>query len=79
MEIAGFPILNWLFLLAILGVAGWATSIPLVMVLTWRVDGRAAGPNNWLIRYRWVVAVALAVIYFILLGNAVSWHIGPND
>lgn len=80
MEIFGYSVLSWLFFFAILGVAGWATSFPLVMLLTWRVDGKDPDPRTWLIRYQWVVAVVLAVIYFILLGNAISWWwVGPND
>lgn len=71
--------LNWLALLAILGIAGWATSFPLVMLMTLRVDGKPASPNSWLARYRWIVATVLAVVYFILLGNAISWQFGPNE
>lgn len=79
MEIAGYPMLNWLARFAILGIVGWATSFPLVMLMTLRVDGKPANPNSWLTRSQWVVAAVLAVIYLILLGNAISWQIGPND
>jgi len=78
-EIFGYPVLNWLFLFGIIGVVAWATSFPLVMLLTWRVDGKDQDPNNWLIRYQWVVAVILAVIFFVLMGNAVDWQVGATD
>lgn len=33
------------------------------------------GHEDRLIRYQWVVAVVLAVTYFVLLGNAVGWEV----
>jgi hypothetical protein len=69
--------LNWLVLFAVLGIAGWATSFPLVMLMTLRMDGKPASPNSWFTRHQWIVATVLAVIYFILVGNAISWQLGP--
>ncbi len=75
MDIAGYPILGWLLLVGGLAIAGWVTSFPVVWLLTLRTDGKPANPTAGLVRYQWVVAVVLAVIYFALLGNAVEWKL----
>lgn len=75
MEIGGFSILSWLFLFALIGVAGWVTSIIVVWLLTIRLDGKEVAPDNPLIRYRWVIQIIASVTYFVLLGNAVEWRI----
>lgn len=74
MEIAGYPILGWMVLLGGLAIAGWATSFPVIWFLTLRTDGKPRDPDSWLLRHQWLVAVALALFYFVLLGNAVDWQ-----
>jgi hypothetical protein len=75
-EIAGFPIIGWIALFAALGFAGWITSFPVIWLLTARSDGRERDRTSAGFRYQWVVALVLAVIYFIILGNAVGWQVG---
>ena len=79
MEIAGYPVMGWLMLFGGLGMAGWVTGVLLTWLLTLRWNGQEPSEDNWLIRYRWVVAVAFAVFYFVLLGNAVDWQLEAHD
>ena len=67
--------LGWLALFGIMLVAGYATSWPLIYLLSWRSDGRSEESRHALFKYQWLIVGILAAIYTICLGAAVDWKV----
>ena len=65
--------LGWILLIGGLLVAGYATSWPLIWLLTWRTDGQKRDITKGLFKYQWVVVLILATVYFLIIGSAAHW------